>query len=493
METYQAFIGGRWVEPAGGQSFESFNPYTAKPWALIPRCGAADVARAVEAAKTAFERGEWPAMTPTRRGAVLRRLGDLILQHAERLATVETRDGGRLIAESRGQINYMPQWYHYYAGLADKMEGSVPAIDRPDMLAFTRHEPLGVIAAFTAWNAPIMMMTWKMAPALAAGNTIVIKPSEFASASTLEFMHLVEEAGVPPGVINVVTGFGEEVGEALVSHPDVAKVTFTGGEPTARKIAAAAARNLIPTVFELGGKSANIVFADADLDNAVKGVVAGIFAAGGQTCVAGSRALVARSIHDAFLDRLVAYAADVRLGDPMAAGTQMGPLGTLPQRAKVLDYIAVAQEEGAELALGGKAPDPARVGDGWFVEPTIFRGVHNRMRIAQEEVFGPILSVIPFDDEEEEALAIANDIPYGLAGGVWSANPGRALRAAQRLKAGTVWINTYRAISYLVPFGGMKRSGFGRENGQQAIAEFLQTKAYWMSYADHQPEPFVMR
>jgi len=492
MKSYQTLIGGAWVDALSGETFDTFNPYTAQPWARIPRCGAEDVNRAVAAAKAAFESGEWANALPTTRGAMLRRLGDLIAANAEQIAEIETRDNGKLFVETCLTLKYVPQWFYYYAGLADKIEGAVPPVDREDMLAFTKYEPLGVIAAFTAWNAPMMLTCWKMAPILAAGNTLVLKPSEHASASALELVRLVGEAGIPAGVVNVVTGFGNEVGETLVSHPDVAKVSFTGGELAATRIAASMSRTLAPTLFELGGKSANIVFADADMANAVKGVTAGIFAACGQSCAAGSRALVARPIYDEFVDRLVDYASKARLGNPMDSTTQLGPIGNLPQRLRILDYIQIGRDEGADLVLGGRAPDPEQVGPGWFVEPTIFRGVNNRMRIAQEEIFGPVLSVIPFDDDEE-AIAIGNDIPFGLAGGVWSTNIRRALNAAHKLRTGTVWINTYRTVSYLVPFGGMKRSGHGRENGPGAIEEFMQLKSYWLSYAESEPEPFIMR
>lgn len=492
MRSYQAYIDGKWTDAEAGATFESLNPYTGKPWARIARCSVGDVDAAITAAKAAFERPDWRDTTPSQRGALLRRVGDLIAEHAEHLAEVETTDNGKLLAEMRMQLRYMPQWYYYYAGLADKIEGSVPSIDKKDMLTFIRHEPLGVIVAFPSWNSAIMNLSWKLAPALAAGNTIVIKPSEHASASIVELMHVFEKAGFPKGVINLVTGFGSEIGDALVSHPDVAKVSFTGGEATAIQVGQAASRNLAPTVFELGGKSANIVFADANMDNAVKGVVAGIFAACGQSCVAGSRALVARPIYDEFIERVAKYTLRARMGDPMSADTHLGPMGTLQGRDKVMRYVQLGQEEGAELVIGGKVPDGAGLGDGWFVEPTIFSNVRNRMRIAQDEIFGPVLSVIPFDNEDE-ALFLANDVPSGLAGGVWTTDTGRAIRASHRLRVGMVWINTYRAVSYMMPFGGMKRSGYGRENGQAAIEEFLQTKSYWLNYAQEEPEPFVMR
>jgi acyl-CoA reductase-like NAD-dependent aldehyde dehydrogenase len=492
MIKYQTVIAGRWVDSASGEFFETENPYTGKPWALIPRCAAEDVDRAVRAAHAAFTSGPWPKLTASQRGALLRKLGDLVSENSTFLAEVEVRDNGKLIAEMTGTTAYMAQWYHYYGGLADKIEGSVIPTDKADTFNYTRYEPLGVIAAIVPWNSPLFLATWKLAPALAAGNTIVFKPSEFTSASLLEFMKLVDKAGIPPGVVNVVTGFGSEAGLPLVEHPLVAKVAFTGSDLTGQKVYEAAARGLKRVSMELGGKSPNIVFDDAEMDNAVKGVVSGIFAATGQTCVAGSRLLVQQNIHDQFVDKLLALAKTARMGNPMNLDTQVGPITNKPQLEKVLKYIEIAKSEGATPVLGGRRPQSPECGDGWFVEPTIFSGVKNSMRIAQEEVFGPVLSIIPFKDEEE-ALAIGNDIVYGLAAGVWTQNMRRALHMADRLRAGTVWINTYRAVSYLSPFGGYKRSGIGRENGQEMLKEYLQVKSVWISTASEVPNPFVQR
>jgi aldehyde dehydrogenase (NAD+) len=456
----------------------------------MPRAGSDDVDRAVRAAHKAYTEGEWPKLTATQRGALLRRLGDLIGPKARHLAEIEVKDNGKLISEMGLQTAYMAQWYYYFGGLADKIEGAVLPIDKPDMFNYTRHEPLGVVAVLVPWNSPLLLTAWKLAPALAAGNTIVIKPSEFTSASVLEFMKLVEEAGFPKGVVNVVTGFGPDTGAPLVEHPLVAKITFTGSDATGQKIYESAAKGLKRVSLELGGKSPNIVFEDADLDNAVKGAISGIFAASGQTCIAGSRLLVQRSIHDQFVEKLVAFAKTARIGDPMSAETQVGPITTPPQYKKVLDYIDIAKGEGAVAALGGAKY--TELGDGWFVQPTIFTGVNNSMRIAQEEVFGPVLSVIPFEDDEE-AVAVGNGVVYGLAAGVWTRDIKRALTMANRLQAGTVWVNTYRAVSFMSPFGGYKRSGIGRESGQEMIKEYLQTKSVWISTATEVPNPFVMR
>jgi len=492
LEKHQMYIGGEWVDPSSGEWFESFNPFTGKPWALFARGNADDANRAVEAAKKALVSPQWGPLTATARGHLLRRLGDLVAENSQRLAEIEVRDNGKLMAEMGLQLKYVPQWYYYFGGLADKIEGSVLPIDKVEHFAYTVHEPLGVVVAIVPWNSPLLLTAWKLAPALAAGNTVVLKPSEFTPASALEFVKLVEEAGFPPGVVNVVTGFGPEVGEPLVVHDDVAKVAFTGGVKSGTHVYEKAAAGLKKVSLELGGKSPNIIFADADLDNAIKGAISGIFAATGQTCIAGSRLLVQESIHNQFIDKLVEFAKTAKMGDPMSMDTQVGPVTTLPQYEKILGYLDVAKGEGAECVLGGEKASRPECGDGWFVEPTIFTGVNNSMRIAQEEVFGPVLSVIPFKDDDE-AVEIANDVTYGLAAGVWTSSIKRSIEIPKRLQAGTVWVNTYRAVSFMAPFGGYKRSGLGRESGQDAIREYMQTKTVWVSTASEVPNPFVMR
>ena len=492
MKKHRMLIGGQWVEPASGAWFESLNPFTAAPWALIPRGGKDDVDRGVAAASAAFYDGEWRKLTASARGALLSRLGDLITAEAGKLAEIETTDNGKLIAEMRGQLTYIPQWFHYYGGLADKIEGRVLPIDKPGIFNFTREEPLGVVAAITPWNSPLLLATWKLAPALAAGNTVVWKPSEFSSVSALAFGELFERAGFPPGVVNIVTGYGAEVGEPLITHRDVAKIAFTGGDKTGEHVYQLAARGLKRVTLELGGKSANIVFDDADIDQAVKGVVSGIFAATGQTCIAGSRALIHRPILDKFVEQLLALAKTARMGNPLDMATQVGPITTRPQYEKVLDYIRIAKEEGAVCRLGGAPAQRPECGSGWFVEPTIFTDWTPDMRLAQEEVCGPVLSIIPFDTEDE-AVRIANGTVYGLAAGVWTTSIRRALTMSERLEAGTIWVNTYRAVSYMSPFGGYKRSGIGRESGIDAIREYLQTKSVWIDIAGNAPNPFIMR
>ena len=492
MQRFTMRIDGRDHAPSSGEWFETEDPFLGTAWAEIARGTQPDVDAAVEAAQRALTDSAWSRLTPTARGRVLNRVAEGIAANVDHLARLEVRDNGKLLAEMRAQITYLPEWFHYYGGLADKIEGTVIPLDKPGYFTYTRREPVGVVAIITPWNSPLMLLAWKLAPALAAGCTVVIKPSEFTSASTVELVRIMEAAGLPPGVVNVVTGFGSEVGAPLVEHPLVRKVGFTGSDTTGRLIGAGAAGNLKRFTLELGGKSPNIVFEDADLDAAVNGVVSGIFAATGQTCIAGSRLLVQASVHDELVERIVALSGTARMGNPMDADTQVGPITTRPQYQKVLDYIAIARAEGATLALGGGPADRPECGDGWFVEPTIFTGVDNGMRIAQEEVFGPVLAAIPFDDEED-AVRIANDSRYGLGAGVWTRDIGRAFRMTERIHAGTVWVNTYRAVSFMAPFGGVKESGIGRENGIAAVDEYLETKTVWMNTGAPSANPFVMR
>lgn len=480
MEILQNFIDGAFRPFAGNAWLETSNPYTGEVWARMPRSGANEVAAAVSAARRAFETGPWATMTATARGHILRRMAQCVADNAAELARIEVRDNGKTYREMHAQLQRVPDWYHYYAGLADKADGRLLPPDRPDMMTYVRHEPLGVIGMITPWNSPLMLLAWKLAPALATGNTAVVKPSEFTSASALRFAELMAEAGLPAGVLNVVTGLGSEAGAALTAHPDVAKIAFTGGGEGGRAVYAAAAHRLKPVSLELGGKSPNIVFSDADLDLAAKGVVAGIFGSGGQSCVAGSRLLAHHEIHDALLERITALTARIRLGDPMSPETDIGPVANRAQFDRIVTLVEKGKAEGARLAIGGHpvaAPEGAK---GLFFAPTVFADVRNDMRIAQEEVFGPVLCALPFGDEAE-ALAIANDTDFGLGAGVWTRDLACAHRMAAGIRAGSIWVNTYKLTSPLAPFGGFKASGLGREGGEDAIAEFTQAKSVWIN------------
>lgn len=488
MRRYGPFIDGAERQPVSGGYFETEDPYSGRAWAMVAQCGQEDVDAAVGSAKRAFE--SWSRLRPSQRARALRKFADAIIANADRLAEIERRDNGKLAAEVDAQVRYLGEYFHYYAGLADKVQSAVIPTDKEGVFAYTVYEAKGVVAIITPWNSPLTLTSWKLAPALAAGCTAVIKPSEFTSASMIELAAIAIEAGIPAGVINVVTGFGPEVGEPLVSHPDVAHIGFTGGEIAGQKIYEAAARGMKTVTLELGGKSPNIVFADADLDQAVKGIVSGIFAATGQTCQAGSRLLVQDSIHDEVVRRLIDFIKSAKIGDPADLSTQIGPVATKPQFDKILSYIEIAKNEGAELAYGGKArPD---IGSGRFIEPTIFTNVNNKMRVAQEEIFGPVLSVIRFHDDEE-AVRIGNDIAYGLAAGVWTQSLKRTMYVTERLKAGTIYVNNYRATSFTSPFGGFKRSGLGRESGPDAIKDYLDTKTVWLSSDLDVPNPFIRR
>lgn len=492
LQDFRMLIGGEWCASSSGSWFETKDPYSGKPWARLPRANANDVDRAVQAAHAAFTSGPWSKMLASDRGMLLYRLADLIEKNAQRLAELEVRDNGKLMVEMLGQMRYIPRWFQYYGGLADKIEGAVTPIDKGDMLHYIRYEPVGVVGAITPWNSPLLLTVWKLAPALAAGNTVVIKPSEHASVSMLAFLELFEQAGFPPGVVNVVTGFGHEAGAALAEHPLVDRIAFTGSDVGGRLVSRAAAESFKRVSLELGGKSPHIIFEDADLDAAVKGVISGIFAAAGQTCMAGSRLIVHESIHDSFVEKLVERMRQARLGDPRSDATDVGPIATEPQLAKTLEFIDIALSEGAVCALGGKRPDAEGLKEGWFVEPTIFTGVDNTMRIAREEVFGPVLSVLKFRTDDE-AVALANDTPYGLAAGMWSQSLERAITMPRRLRAGTVWVNAYRVVSYMAPFGGFKASGIGRENGKAAIYEYLEAKSVFINPKSRISNPFTLQ
>jgi aldehyde dehydrogenase (NAD+) len=487
MDRFQHYIDGAFED--GAASFESLDPATGLAWATMPMAGAADVDRAVKAAHRAFVSGAWPALTATARGKLLHRLADLVQAAAPRLAALETRDTGKIIRETSAQIAYVAEYYRYYAGLADKIEGAHLPIDKPDMEVWLRREPVGVVAAIVPWNSQLFLSAVKLGPALAAGCTVVLKASEDGPAPLLEFARLVHEAGFPAGVVNILTG-GPEAGRALTTHPKVAHIAFTGGPETARHIVRSSAENLAKTSLELGGKSPFIVFDDADLDSAANAQVSGIFAATGQSCVAGSRLLVQAGVKDAMLARLKAKAEAVAIGAPDQMATEVGPLCTARQRDRIADLIARSVAAGARVVTGGVVPD----GAGFYFPPTILDcTAAPDAPCLKEEFFGPVLSVVSFATEAE-ALALANDTEFGLASGVFTRSLTRAHRMIRGIRAGIVWVNTYRAVSPIAPFGGHGLSGQGREGGMAAALDYTTVKTVWLRTSDDPiPDPFVMR
>ena len=487
MDRFQHYIDGTFEDAE--EVFSSLDPATGHPWALMPAATPGDMDRAVRAAHRAFHAPAWAGLTASARGRLLLRLADLVQAAAPRLAALETRDTGKIIRETSAQIAYVAEYYRYYAGLADKIEGAHLPIDKPDMEVWLRREPVGVVAAIVPWNSQLFLSAVKLGPALAAGCTVVLKASEDGPAPLLEFARLVHEAGFPPGVVNILTG-GPEAGAALTGHPLVAHIAFTGGPDTARHIVRASAENLAKTSLELGGKSPFIVFDDADLDSAANAQVSGIFAATGQSCVAGSRLLVQRGVKDALLGRLAAKAAAIHIGAPDDMATEVGPLCTARQRDRIDRIVAESVAMGARLVCGGQMPD----GQGFFYPPTILDCTETpEAPCLTQELFGPVLSVVAFDTEEE-ALQIANATAYGLASGVFTQNLTRAHRMIRNLRAGIVWVNTYRAVSPIAPFGGHGLSGHGREGGIAAALDYTTVKTVWLRTSDDPiPDPFVMR
>ncbi|WP_350334011.1 aldehyde dehydrogenase [Coralliovum pocilloporae] len=480
LKTYDMLIDGAWVQASDGALFDSINPATGENWARIPEATAEDVDRAVRAADRAMSSGPWKSMSPTERGRCLRRLADLLVDHSEDLGRIETLDTGKMFKETRWQAKYISEFYQFYAGCADKIHGETLPIDKPDLFVFTKREPIGVIAAVVPWNSQLFLSAVKIGPALAAGNAVVLKASEHASAAMLEFGKLIAEAGIPDGVVNIVTGHGDPCGKALTSHPLVARVAFTGGPSAARHVLYNSAENFAEVSLELGGKSPVIVFDDADVESAVNGAVGGIFGASGQSCVAGSRLILHEDIADTFLEKMAAVAASVRIGDPMAEETDMGPLCTSGQMETVEREVAHALSEGGRLVCGGKRAD---AGSAFFYEPTIIDCPSPDLRIVDTELFGPVVSVLRFRTEEE-AVALANETKYGLAAGIFTRDSARSLRMSDAVKAGIVWVNTYRVISPVAAFGGMKHSGYGRESGFQAVYDYTRPKTVWMNTSD---------
>lgn len=489
-EKYQLYIGGEWREPKGGERFPAINPFTQTQWASIPQADEDDVADAIQVAHEAY-RSVWSKTNGYERARLLHKLADLLQADAERMGRLESTDNGKVVRETQAQMIFAARQYRFFAGYADKLWGKVIPLDQPDVFDYATRMPVGVAVLITAWNSPMGLLSNKLAPALAAGNCVVVKPSEHASATTLEFCRFVEQAGIPKGVINVVTG-DARVGKALVAGNDIGRISFTGSPSVGAMIASDAGRRLVPVTLELGGKSPNIIFEDADFDKAVVGALAGIFAATGQTCIAGSRLLVHRSIHDKMVAALAERAEKIVLGDPTDHRTEMGTVANEPQFNKILGMIEAAKAEGARLVTGGERATGEGLSKGLFVRPTIFADVNNGMNIAQEEVFGPVLSVIPFDTEEE-AIQIANTTRYGLASGIWTRDLNRAMRVSKQIRAGTVWVNTYRAVAVQAPFGGVKESGFGRERGEVALEEFLSVKNIMIDYSDSVRDPFALK
>ncbi len=488
MERFQLYINGKFVD--GAARFDSLDPATGSAWAQMPEAREADVNGAVEAAHDAFLSVQWASLTATARGKLLYRLADLVQAAAPRLAALETRDTGKIIRETSSQIAYVAEYYRYYAGLADKIEGAHLPIDKPDMEVWTRREPIGVVAAIVPWNSQLFLSAVKLGPALAAGCTVVLKASEDGPAPLLEFAKLVHEAGFPPGVVNIITGFGPECGAVLTRHPKVAHIAFTGGPETARHVVRGSAENLAKISLELGGKSPFIVFEDADLDSAANAQVSGIFAATGQSCVAGSRLLVQRSVKNQMLALLKSKAEAICVAAPDKMTTEVGPLCTARQRDGIVANLAASVAAGAKVVTGGQCPD----GSGFYFPPTIMDcSDAPDADCLRKELFGPVLSVVTFDTEEE-ALRLANDTHFGLASGVFTKSLTRAHRMIRGIRAGIVWVNTYRAVSPIAPFGGHGLSGHGREGGLAAALDYTTVKTVWLRTSDDPiPDPFVMR
>lgn len=489
LQRFQQYIDGTFEHAAS--EFDSIDPAGGTVWARMPAASADDVDRAVRAAHRALNEAAWANLTASERGKLLYRLAELIERDALRLAELETRDTGKIIRETRSQIGYVAEYYRYYAGVADKIQGAWLPVDKPDMEVTLRREPVGVVAAIVPWNSQLFLSAVKVGPALAAGCTVVLKASEDGPAPLLEFARLVHEAGFPKGVVNIVTGFGNDCGRTLTSHLLVSHIAFTGGPETARHVVRNSADNLAAISLELGGKSPVLVFDDADLESTCNAVIAGIFAATGQSCVAGSRLIVQRGIHDALVERLTARARAIRIGDPQDMATEMGPLATRRQLEHIQRVLDASIEAGGRVVTGGSQPEGLAAGH--YFLPTIVDCPNAKVPSVMEELFGPVLSVVMFDTEAE-AIALANDTKYGLASGVFTGDLTRAHRLTRALRAGIVWVNTYRAVSPIVPFGGYGLSGLGREGGFEAVLEYTRTKSVWIRTSDEPiADPFVMR
>ena len=490
LKEYKMFIDGEWVNSESKKSFKTLNPETNEPWALVPEASAKDVDKAVKAAQKAFE-GEWPKLFPRERGKFLRKIGNQLRENAELLGKIETTDTGKLFKETNKQANYIAEYYDYYAGLADKIEGTVLPIDKPNIQAITTRIPIGVVAAIVPWNSQMLLTATKLAPALAMGNTVVIKSSELAPAVMFEFAKLIEKTGIPKGVVNVITGFGNPCGKALTTHNLVEKIAFTGGPETARHIIKNSSENLSEVSLELGGKSPVAVFEDADQDNAINGITAGIFGASGQSCIAGSRLYIQKGIYNEFLDKLAKRAEKIKVGAPMDPDTEMGPLSNFKQLEIIEKNIKLTVNQGGKVKCGGKRHSFSN--KGYYFPATIIECENHNLPTAENELFGPVLSVMKFDTEEE-IIKKMNDNQYGLSSGIYTKDLARGFRVSKAIRAGITFVNTYRLISPSAPFGGIKDSGYGKEAGIESIKDYTRVKTTWF-YTSDKPtlDPFSMR
>ena len=489
LKEYKMFIGGEWVDSDEKKTFKTLNPENNEPWAVVPEATAKDVDKAVKAAQKAFE-GKWSNLFPRERAKYLKEIANQLRENAELLGKIETIDTGKLFKETKTQANYIAEYYDYYAGLADKVEGTVLPIDKPNMQVITTRVPIGVVAAIVPWNSQMLLTAVKLAPALAMGNTIVIKSSELAPATLFEFAKLIEKTGIPKGVVNIITGFGDPCGKALTSHSLVERIAFTGGPETARHIIRNSADNLSEVSLELGGKSPVAVFEDADEENALNGITAGIFGASGQSCIAGSRLYIQNSIYENFLEKLVKRANKIKLGSPMKSDTQMGPLSSLKQLEIIEKNIKLTLDQGGKLKCGGKRHSLSN--KGYYFPPTIIECKNHNLPTAENELFGPVLSVMKFDNEEEIVKKM-NDNQYGLSSGIYTKNINRGLRVSKAIRAGITFVNTYRLISPSAPFGGMKDSGYGKEAGIESIKDYTRIKTTWFNTSDEpMDDPFTM-